>query len=66
MKDYGGGGLNRGSSYHYKKRLPEGVVFIKMSNKWAVRINKKGKVISVACYDNKTDADDHYSRITHL
>lgn len=56
MGDNGNPGLNRGSSYHIKKPLKEGVVMGK-NKKWIVRIPKNG------VYDKKSDAEDHYNRL---
>jgi len=62
MADNGNAGLNRGYSYHIKAPLGEGVVIGK-NGKWIVRIRKRGQIISLASYDKKEDADEHYKRV---
>ena len=61
--DYGGQGLNRGYSMHFKKPMDEGVVFSDKAKKWLVRIKKNGKIISMAGYHKKEDAEKHYATL---
>jgi len=61
--DYGGQGLNRGSSMHFKRPMNEGVVYSDKAKKWLVRIKKNGRVCSMACYKNKIDADKRYTTL---
>jgi hypothetical protein len=55
--DYGGGGLNRGRSMHYKKQLPTGVVFSKHINMWLVRILKNGTPTTLGKFKTQEDAE---------
>lgn len=64
MADNGSAGLNRGSSFKIKKPLGEGVVMGK-HGKWLVRIRSKGMIISMASYENKEDAEQHYKNLTN-
>jgi len=61
--DYGGQGLNRGNSMHFKKPLDEGVVYCDKVKKWLVRIKKNGTICSMAAYTNKIDAEKHYATL---
>ena len=61
--DYGGQGLNRGNSMHFKKQLDEGVVYGDKVKKWLVRIKKNGTICSMAAYTNKIDAEKHYATL---
>lgn len=58
--DYGGQGLNRGSSYHIKKRLPQGVVWSEMAKKWLCRIKKNGIICTMGGYEKKEEAERQY------
>jgi hypothetical protein len=61
--DYGGAGLNRGYSFHFKKPRPIGVVFIEDINSYLVRIVKNGKPCTVAKFEKKEDADCFYKSL---
>lgn len=59
--DYGGQGLNRGSSFHIKKTLPEGVVWSDMAKKWIVRIKKNGRIYTMGGHADKEKAEEQYA-----
>ncbi len=59
--DYGGQGLNRGSSFHIKKPLGEGVVWGAKAKKWLVRIKKNGIICTMGGYTDKQIAERQYA-----
>ena len=59
--DYGGQGLNRGSSFHIKKPLGEGVVWSEKAKKWLVRIKKNGTICTMGGHADKEIAEKQYA-----
>ena len=59
--DYGGQGLNRGSSFHIKKPLDEGVVWGDKAKKWLVRIRKTGQICTMGGHIDKKKAEEQYT-----
>ena len=58
--DYGGQGLNRGNSYHFKKPLPIGVVYVEKIKFWIVRILKNGTPTTLGKFKTKEEAEICY------
>ncbi len=61
--DYGGQGLNRGNSMHFKKPMDKGVVWAEKAQKWLVRIVKNGQTVTMAGYKEKELAEKHYATL---
>ena len=59
--DYGGQGLNRGSSFHIKPPLDEGVVWGAKAKKWLIRIKKNGKICTMGGHIDKKTAEEQYA-----
>lgn len=55
--DYGGQGLNRGNSMHFKKPLPIGVVYSENIKMWLVRVLKNGIPTTLGQFKTKYAAE---------